>query len=218
MKEYMTLRDLMSRVSTTDGFKKVPTPKYVRENSEVVDVYESNDPTDYRITVYKSGFAVAQSGRYAVVIRGEECGAYSYDFDDSWLNGAEDATPHKFNADYFLDLQWPIRLLMKAEDKHEKNQNKREEGLLGRHPEIPDDKNWMLGGYYSFEDALLNLMEVEEILKTMTDKQRKVYLLYYKYRYSQQEIGKIMGVSQEGVSRHLLLALKKVKKFYQNNI
>lgn len=215
MKEYMTLRELMSLVSITEGFKKVPTAKYVRENSEVVDEYTASD---YRITVYKSGFAVAQSGRYAAVIRVDECGAYDYGLDDSWLNGAEDATPHKFDTDYFLDLQWPIRLLMQAEDQHEKNQDKREGGLIGRHPEIPDDKNWMLGGYYSFEDALINQMMTKEMLGTMTEKQQKVYRFYYKYGYNQQEIGKMMGISQEGVSRHLSLALKKVKKFYVNNI
>lgn len=214
----MTLRELMSLVSTTEGFKKVPTPKYVRENSEVVDVYESNDPTDYRITVYKSGFAVAQSGRYPVVIRVDECGAYDYGLDDSWLNDAEDATPHKFNTDYFLDLQWPIRLLMKAEDQHEKNQNKREGGLIGRHPEIPDDKNWMLGGYYSFEDALIRQMMTKELLGTMTLKQREVYLLHYKYGYTVEEIGNGLGISKKSVFHHLERALSAARKFYLNNI
>ena len=218
MKEYTTLRDLMSRVSTTEGFKKVPTAKYVRENSEVVDVYESRDPTDYRITVYKSGFAVAQSGKYAVVIRVDECGAYDFGLDDSWLNGDEDAIPHQFKTDYFLDKQWPVRLLMKAEDQHEKNQNKREEGLIGRHPEIPDDKNWMLGGYYSFEDALIRQMMTKELLDTMTWKQREVYLLHYKHGYTVEEIGNGLGISKKSVFHHLERALSAARKFYLSNI
>ena len=207
----MTLRELMSQISTTRGIEKIPTAKKLRENSEVVDVYTAEN---YRITVYKSGFAVAQSGRHTTVVRADECGAYTYDFDNSWLNGEEDATPHQFDADYFLDLQWPIRLVMAADDQLEINQDSREDGWISKHPEIPDDKNWMLGGYSSFEDALLNRMERDEMLKTMTEKQRQVFILYYKYGYTQEEIGKMKGVSQVAVNKHLLAALKKVKKFY----
>jgi RNA polymerase sigma factor (sigma-70 family) len=111
-----------------------------------------------------------------------------------------------------------IRIVDSIVDQLEANQDGREAKWIGKHPEIPDDKNWMLGGYCSFEDALLNWMMREEMLKTMTDKQRQVYLLYHKYGYNQREIGKKMGMSQESISRHLSLALKKVKKFYQNNI
>lgn len=214
-RQYMTLRELMSQISSTRGIKKIPTAKKLREDSEVVDVYTAED---YRITVYKSGFAVAQSGRHMTVVRVDECGAYTYGCDNSWLNGEEDATPHQLDADYFLDLQWPIRLMLTADDQLEENQDSREAKWIGKHPEVPDDKNWMLGGYSSFEDALLHRMEMEELLGTMTDKQRKVYLLYYKYGYTQLEIGKKMGVSQVAVNKHLVAALKKAKKFYENNI
>lgn len=205
----------MSQISSTKGIKKIPTVKKLWESGEVVDVYTAED---YRITVYKSGFAVAQSGRHTTVVRVDECGAYAYDFDNSWLNGEEDATPHQLGADYFLDLQWPVRLMLTADDQLEENQDSREAKWIGKHPEIPDDKNWMLGGYSSFEDALLNRMVTEEMLKTMTDKQREVYLLYYKYGYNQRELGEILHISKEAVHDRLFAALKKVKRFYENNI
>ena len=211
---YMTLRELKEQIETTEGLPK-PTPRQLRDDGIVVDVYTADD---YRITVYKSGFAVAQSGRHTTVVRVDECEAYTYDFDNSWLNGEEDAPPHQFDAGYFLDLQWPIRLILTADDQLEENQDSHERKWISKHPEIADDKNWMLGGYSSFEDALLHRMEMEEMLRMLTEKQREVYLLYYKYGYTQQEIGKKMGISQESVSKHLLSTLKKVKKFYQNNI
>ncbi len=207
----MTLRELKDQIETAAGLPK-PTPRQLREDGQVVDVYASDD---YRITVYKNGFALAQSGRHTTVVRVDECGAYSYDFDNTWPDGEEDDTPHQFDADYFLDLQWPVRLILTADDQLEANKNCRERKWISKHPEIADDRSWMMGGYSSFEDAILNRMETEEMLKTMTDKQRQVYQLYYKYGYTQEEIGQKLRISRNAVKDRLDGALKKMRKFYK---
>ncbi len=210
-KSYMTLQELKDQTEMTAGLPK-PTPRQLREDGQVVDVYMADD---YRITVYKNGFAVAQSGRRTTVVRVDECGAYTYDFDNTGLNGEEDALPHQLDTDYFLNLEWPIRLMLMADDQLEENSDSRERKWISKHPEIADDKNWMQGGYSSFEDALLNQMEKEEMLKTMTDKQREAYLLYFKYGYTQEEIGQKFKISKESVKERLDGALKKMRKFYK---
>ena len=208
MKTHMTLRELMERISPTAGVS-IPTPRQLRLRCEIVDTYEADD---CQITVYKSGFATAQVGKHWAVIRVDKCGDYTYRSTTDTVACEEGATPYRFDAEYFLDHPWPIRLLIKADDQITANQNKHERRLLSEHPEIPDDKKWMLGGYCSFEDALLNRMDMEERLGAMTEKQREIFILYYKYGYTQMEIAEMLGIRRASVSDRLIGALKKLRK------
>ena len=208
MKSYMTLRQLMGRISPTAGLS-IPTSRRLRLSSEIVDTYEADD---CRIIVYKNGFAAARVGKHSAVIRVDECGAYTYRSNGATVACEENATPYCFESDYFLDLPWPIRLTMEADDKIAANRDEDESRLLSRHPEIPDDKKWMLGGYCSFEDSLLNRMEMEEILGSLTEKQREVFILYYKYGYTQREVAQMLGLTHGSVFDRLSGALKKLCK------
>ena len=171
MNQHMTLRELRLQIGSTAG-KKTPTDKWLREHSEPVDVYEADD---YQITVYKNGFACAISGHRRTLIRVDQCSEYQYDFDNRWLEGKNDATAHQITADDFLDLPWPVRIVMTAEDRLEENGNTRERRLLSEHPEIPDDKDWMNGGFSRpTENEVLKGLMLEELMDCLTDKQREV--------------------------------------------
>ena len=51
----------------------------------------------------------------------------------------------------------------------------------------------------------------KEMLESMTEKQRQVFILYYKHGYNQNEIARMLGISQTGVRHHIEGALKKIK-------
>ena len=63
-------------------------------------------------------------------------------------------------------------------------------------------------GWYT----LLNRMDMEERLGAMTEKQREIFILYYKYGYTQMEIAEMLGIRQACVCDRLIGALKKLRK------
>ena len=215
--DYITLLELKSQLPSTGSYDRIPAAKFIRSSGAPIAVYES---TDYQIAVYPCGFAIGRSGRRTVGVRVDECRDYRYLVDNgektAFQYGGDDLQ-HYFPEDFFLDQPWPLRLMMAVDDQLQKNEDDRERGWISKHPEIPDDKNWMNGGHYSFEDALIHRMEMEEVLELMTEKQRQAFVLYYKHGYTLEEIGRMMGVSQVAISKHLRTALEKVKKYYSNN-
>ena len=51
-------------------------------------------------------------------------------------------------------------------------------------------------------------------MAAMTDKQREVFLLYYKDGYTQQQIAEMLGCVVSMVNKHLNASLKKLNKFF----
>lgn len=213
---YMTLRELKSLLPTTESYHRIPTAKIIRSSGEPLAVYESSD---YQIAVYPCGFAIGKSGRRTVAVRVDECGAYRYDVENGEKTAFQyggDEAQHYFTEDFFLDQPWPLRLMIAVDDQLQRNEDGREGKWLGKHPEIPDDRKWMNGGHSSLDDVVIRQMELREMLESMTAKQRQVFILYGR-GYTAQEIGKMMGMSQEAVSRHFAAALRIVRKYYSNN-
>ena len=214
--DYITLRELKSQLPSTGSYDRIPTAKFIRSSGAPVAVYESSD---YQIAVYPCGFAIGRSGRRTVGVRVDECRDYRYLVDNgektAFQYGGDDLQ-HYFTEDFFLDQPWPLRLMMAVDDQLQKNEDDRERGWLSKHPEIPDDRNWMNGGHSSLDDVVIRQMELREVLETMTEKQRRVLVLYRR-GYTQQEIGKMIGAAQQVVSKHLRAALEKVKKYYSND-
>lgn len=62
-------------------------------------------------------------------------------------------------------------------------------------------------------DALIRQERNREMLSVMTDKQREVFLLYYKEGYTQQQIADMLGLTKQSVSERLSTATHRVKKF-----
>lgn len=53
-----------------------------------------------------------------------------------------------------------------------------------------------------------------EMLESMTEKQREVFILYYQYGYTQQEIADMLGISKQSVNERLEGSVRKVRKNY----
>ena len=63
-------------------------------------------------------------------------------------------------------------------------------------------------------DALIRKERDAAMLAAMTDKQREVFLLYYKEGYTQQQIADMLGCVVSMVNKHLKASLKRIKKFF----
>ena len=206
--EAMTLRELLGHISSTAG---IPTPgkKVLEAASEPIATYSSDD---YHMVAFKCGFALVKFGKRWTVVRVDACKGYDYQFDEDYPK-TEDTTPHHLDEEYFLDKPWQLRVMMEAEDQLESNNNQREGSLISKHPEIPNDRIYMNGGYYSFESQIAAQEQWQRALETLSNRQRQTILLW-KEGYNQGEIGKLLGVTQSMVSQHLTYAMKKLKEYY----
>lgn len=61
-------------------------------------------------------------------------------------------------------------------------------------------------------EELAQKESLDYIMGNLADDEKKIILLYYDYGYSQQKIGKMMGIARNTVSRKLIRILKKLKK------
>lgn len=67
------------------------------------------------------------------------------------------------------------------------------------------------------EESLIKQEQIKilhQAMKTLTDKQLKVFVLYADKGLSFMEIGKEMGLSKDTVKEHYWSAIKKIKKFF----
>ena len=63
-------------------------------------------------------------------------------------------------------------------------------------------------------DAIERRETREAMLVAMTDKQREVFIMYYRDGMTQEQIASILNITQVGVKHHLDAALAKVKKYF----
>ena len=216
LNDKMTLRDLLMLIDTTTGVS-IPTAKALSASGKPIAVYTV---PNFSISVYSSGFALAVSYKRTTVVRVDECGDYNYDtLNPDLVNCQKSAIPSHIGSEVFLDIAWPVRVIMTAEDQLERNNNGSAWSKICLHPDIAayvKEYNRSIHGS-SIEDMSIEKIAKEEMLKKMTDKQRKVYILYYDEGYTQSEIAEMMRISQKAVGQHIMLANKKVFKYIAEN-
>ena len=64
------------------------------------------------------------------------------------------------------------------------------------------------------QDAVERRETREEMLADMTDKQREVFILYYRDCMTQDEIAEMLGIAKMSVNERLRYALAKAIKFF----
>ena len=64
------------------------------------------------------------------------------------------------------------------------------------------------------QDAVERRETREEMLADMTEKQREVFVLYYRDCMTQDEIAEMLGIAKMSVNERLRYALAKAKKFF----
>lgn len=210
MSNYTTLGELRAMIGSTAGLEK-PTMKKLRESGEPIETYISGD---YRLEAYQSGFVLAVSGRHALVVKADERREYTYIHKDHTGEKPEYEAFYTVDESVFLDQPWPIRIMLNADDQFQKNEEDRERKWISKHPEIPDDKNWMCGGHASFEDEVCDRIDRERALECLTEKQRVVFRLYYEEGYTQDEVAEQLGLGRTTVRNHLEAIITKLRKQY----
>ena len=229
--ENTTLAELISILGSVTKEEKTPTSKALRE--------KAGEPiaTDECCKVYANGYAVYDNGSGRTVVWVPACTSFTYYFDK--MKESEKGGEIKETIDLpegFLESQpWMIAITLIGDHRVEQNSmNRRQGGRKGTKDYDADDNgdkdgdaedaversyqneyNWREDQIGEDPETIYIRKETRrEMLESMTEKQREVFILYYHYGYNQYEIAEMLGVDQTSVRDRLNGALKKAKKIY----
>ena len=237
--ENTTLGELLKLLNPGEKPHEIPTPKKLRENAgkpiAFYPVPESASVENVECTVYSNGFAVYDNGSGRTVIWLPDCTSFTYVF--TRPKASEDGKlPYKKHIpDEMLEsLSWFMAVMLIGDHRVENNLMNRKSSRKGAkdydtddygdkcgeaeeavEEEYRDEFFWNEGRFGENPlDALIRKERDAAMLAAMTDKQREVFLLYYKEGYTQQQIADKLGIARTTVIHHLEGSVKKIKNFF----
>ena len=236
--ESTTLGELLKLLNLGEKPHDVPTPKKLRENAgkpvAFYPVSGSVPVQNVECTVYSNGFAVYDNGSGRTVLWLPDCTSFTYVFTKPKAS-EEGMLPYKEEIpDEMLEsLSWFMAVTLIGDHRVENNLMNRRGSRKGAKDYDTDDYGDKCGaveevvedkyrGMFFWDDgrfgenpldALIREERNKEMLAAMTDKQREVFLLYYKDGYTQQQIADMLGIARTTVIHHLEGTVKKIKKF-----
>lgn len=222
---HTTLDELLAMLALGEK-PKMPTPKALFEEDEpIADISDC--------TLFRNGFAIYKNGTGRTVVWLPYCRSFTY-----YFNKLRDSEKDTFSETYelpdgFLAAQpWILAVTLIGDHRIEANSMNR----AGSRKDTTDydsadngDKdgdaeqaladpyrrafNWYDGRMgENPQDAVERRETREEMLESMTDKQREVFVMYYRDGMMQEEIADFLGVSRRTIREHLSCALERAKK------
>lgn len=222
-----TLGELLAALSL--GKKpKTPTPRVLFETAGE-PIAEMNG-----CTLFRNGFAIYKNGSGRTVVWLPYCVNFTFYFDK--LRDSEKDTlreTYELPEEYLKTQPWVIAVTLIGDHRIESNSmnrtgsrkntvdlaSKDKGDKNGAMEEIIADPyrrafNWYDGHMgENPQDAVERRETREEMLAAMTDKQREVFILYYRDGMTQEQIAVYFNVDQTAVRDRLKGALKKAKKY-----
>lgn len=227
--EKTTLGELLSILDLAEKSGKTPTPKELFGTAGD-PIAETND-----CTLFSNGFAIYQNITGRTVVWLPYCKSFTF-----YFNKLRDSEKDTFKETYelpdgFLTAQpWILAVTLIGDHRIEANSMNR----TGSRKDTTDydsadngDKdgdmelavadpfrrafNWYDGRMgENPQDAVERRETREKMLEAMTDKQREVFVLYYRDCMTQDEIAEMLGIAKMSVNERLRYALTKAKKFF----
>ena len=225
------LGEVIAMLNLTPGQKKpdnTPTPKFLLETAGE-PLAAMND-----CTLFRNGFAIYQNCTGRTVVWLPYCTSFTYYFGK--LRDAEKDTLSETFAipDGELEkMRWMIPVTLIGDHCIERNSmnrtgsRKNTVDLASKDNGDKDDEmekavadplrrafNWYDGRMGENPLEALERKETrEEMLATMTEKQREVFIMYYRDAMTQEQIAATIGVSRPAVTVRLSYALEVARKF-----
>ena len=230
--ENTTLGELITILGDVSKAEKTPTSKALRETAG--DPIAESDG----IQVYANGYGIYDNGSGRTVVWVPDCVSFTYRFDP--MKESEKGGEIKEHMDLpegFLESQpWMLAMMLIGDHRVEMNMMNRTGSRTGTRDYDSDDNgdkdgdaedaveksyrneyNWREDRVGEDPETIYIRKETRrEMLECMTDKQREVFILYYQYGYTQQEIAEMLGCVVSTVNKHLQRAVDRIKskKFF----
>lgn len=223
-----TLGELLSLLNLGEK-PPVPTPRELFETlgTPLADMSDC--------TLFSNGYAIYKNITGRTVVWLPYCTSFTY-----YFNKLRDAEKDTLSETYelpegFLETQpWVIAVTLIGDHRIEHNSmnrtgsrkdtvdlaNKDNGDKDGEMEAVIADPfrrafNWYDGHMgENPQDAIERRETREEMLATMTEKQREVFIMYYRDGMTQEQIAEVIGISRRTLREHLTCALERVKKFF----
>ena len=221
-----TLGELLAMLDLADKAGKMPTPRELFETAGA-PIADMNG-----CTLFSNGFAIYQNVTGRTVVWLPYCKSFTYYFGKLRDSEKDTLTETYELPEGFLETQpWVIAVTLIGDHRVEANSMNR----TGSRKDTTDydsadngDKdgdaeqaladpyrrafNWYDGRMdENPQDAVERRETREEMLADMTDKQREVFILYYRDCMTQDEIAEMLGIAKMSVNERLRYALAKAK-------
>ena len=228
--ENTTLKELIESLGTVTKAEKTPTTKKLREEggAPIADMMGC--------LVYANGYGVYDNGTGRTVMWIPSCVSFTYHFDKLRENeklylNETDTLPEGL----LESMPWFAALTLIGDHRVEANSMNRRQGSRtgskdyrsqddgDRDGDAEEAVEEQYNKEYTWreehvgenpESVFIRKETRQEMLSSMTEKQREVFVLYYQYGYTQQEIADKLGIDQTSIRDRLDGALKKVKKLF----
>ena len=224
-----TLGELLAMLDLSEKAGKVPTPRELFETAGE-PIADMNG-----CTLFSNGFAVYQNITGRTVVWLPYCKSFTYYFGKLRDSEKDTLTETYELPDGFLETQpWVIAVTLIGDHRVEANSMNR----TGSRKDTTDydsadngDKdgdaeealadpyrrafNWYDGHMgENPQDAVERRETREEMLAAMTDKQRTVFIMYYRDGMTMEQIGNVFGITKPAVYVRLNNALEIARKFF----
>ena len=223
-----TLGELFSILGTIKKSERTPTSRKLREEAELLCSGEG-------CLLYDSGYAVYDNGSGRTVMWLPDCVSFTYYFDES-TDAEKGVIPDKdiLPEGMLESLPWIMAVTLIGEHRIEANSMTRSGSRSGTKDYDADDNGDKDGDtenavdksfekeYVWREDRIGENPEAifirketrREMLESMTDKQREVFILYYYDGFKQRQIAEMLGISRDSVNDRLEGALRRAKNIF----
>lgn len=231
--ENTTLAELIDILGPVTRAVKTPTSRKLQEEAGE-PIAESDG-----ILIYANGYGVYDNGSGRTVVWVPSCVSFTYYFDK--MKESEKGGEIKEHIDLpegFLESQpWVLALTLVGDHrienltmqrKADRKQNKtlirgdNEEGeamdeMEEREDSLAKEYTWREDQIGEDPETIYIRKETrQEMLDSMSEKQREAFILYYYYGYTQQEIAEMIGIAQQNVHKRIVKAVNAAKKIYRN--
>lgn len=222
-----TLGELLVMLNLSDK-PKAPTPKMLFETAGE-PIADMNG-----CTLFRNGFAIYQNGTGRTVVWLPYCSNFTFYFNKLKDTEKDTLKETTLLPNGFLETQpWVLAVTLIGDHRIESNSMNR----TGSRKDTVDlaakdngDKNdvmekvvadplrrafnWYDGHMgENPQDAVERRETREDMLAAMTDKQREVFIMYYRDGMTQDQIAEVIGISQKGVDYRLDGALKHARRY-----
>ena len=200
----LTLRELKKVVKVADMEADIPSAKVLKESGAEIVTKEILD-TDTTIAVYENGYVLYQEGAKTTVFPLHKCGEYEYE--------NIDGTRKRVKGEFFDNENWYVLPLLIASDRMIINQVRTSQyhGLIS-YSAVVEDRKYLIDPSRNCLDDMIEKELIEELLQTLTERQKEIIYLYFWEQMNQQDIAKCLGISQQTVWGTIKRSIEIMKK------
>lgn len=200
--------------------KEKRRPGAVQLRTSVPRIARIEIGADSLCEVFSNGYAVYDNGDRKTVLWVPDCGTYTYYFGQLRDNEKQYLKEKEvLDMDVLGMLPWYTVLVLFGETQiennleHPKSKGTSSDAEAMEEWEVKPAYRWVCGAHFDNpEEAFIKKEETEERRRALTDKQRRVYELYYEEGYTQEEIADALHIGQSAVHYHLKSIGKRLQK------